>query len=51
MHIEESIKLDFKNVLICPKGSTLTSRAEVNMSRESVFHHSRKKYHGIPIIA
>lgn len=51
MHIEESIKLDFKDVLIRPKRSTLTSRAEVNISREFVFHNSRQKYHGIPIIA
>lgn len=51
MHIEESVKLDFKDVLIRPKRSTLTSRAEVDISREFVFHNSRKKYHGIPIIA
>jgi GMP reductase len=51
MHIEESIKLDFKDVLIRPKRSTLSSRAEVDISREFVFHNSRQKYHGIPIIA
>jgi GMP reductase len=51
MHIEESIKLDFKDVLIRPKRSTLTSRSDVDISREFVFHHSRKKYQGIPIIA
>lgn len=51
MHIEESVKLDFKDVLIRPKRSTLTSRSEVDISREFVFHNSRKKYHGIPIIA
>lgn len=51
MHIEESIKLDFKDVLIRPKRSTLTSRAEVDISREFIFHNSRQKYHGIPIIA
>lgn len=51
MHIEESIKLDFKDVLIRPKRSTLTSRSEVDISREFVFHHSHGKYHGIPIIA
>jgi GMP reductase len=50
MHIEESVKLDFKDVLIRPKRSTLTSRSEVDISREFVFHHSRRKYHGIPII-
>jgi GMP reductase len=51
MHIEESVKLDFKDVLIRPKRSTLTSRSEVDISREFVFHNSRKKYQGIPIIA
>jgi GMP reductase len=51
MHIEESIKLDFKDVLIRPKRSTLTSRSEVDISREFSFHHSRRKYRGIPIIA
>jgi GMP reductase len=51
MHIEESVKLDFKDVLIRPKRSTLPSRADVDISREFIFHHSRKKYQGIPIIA
>lgn len=51
MHIEESIKLDFKDVLIRPKRSTLVSRLEVDISREFVFLNSHKKYHGIPIIA
>jgi GMP reductase len=51
MHIEESLKLDFKDVLIRPKRSTLTSRAQVELQREFVFHHSGKTYHGIPLIA
>ncbi len=51
MHIEESVKLDFKDVLIRPKRSTLTSRLEVDIRREFIFHHSRKIYRGIPIIA
>lgn len=51
MHIEEAVKLDFKDVLIRPKRSTLTSRSEVDISREFVFRNSQKKYHGIPIIA
>ncbi|MBK4733275.1 GMP reductase [Noviherbaspirillum pedocola] len=51
MHIEESIKLDFKDVLIRPKRSTLTSRSEVDIHREFSFHHSKRQYHGIPIIA
>jgi len=51
MRIEEELKLDFKDVLIRPKRSTLTSRSEVDLSREYVFHHSGQHYLGIPIIA
>jgi GMP reductase len=51
MHIEESVKLDFKDVLIRPKRSTLTSRLEVDINREFIFRHSGTRYHGIPIIA
>lgn len=51
MHIEESVKLDFKDVLIRPKRSTLMSRLEVDIHREFVFHHSGRRYHGIPVIA
>jgi GMP reductase len=51
MHIEESVKLDFKDVLIRPKRSTLTSRSEVEIQREFIFRHSRERYHGIPVIA
>ncbi|MDB5793663.1 MAG: guaC [Noviherbaspirillum sp.] len=51
MHIEESVKLDFKDVLIRPKRSTLGSRSEVDIRRELTFRNSRKKYFGIPIIA
>ncbi|MDB5855681.1 MAG: reductase [Herminiimonas sp.] len=51
MHIEESIKLDFKDVLIRPKRSTLSSRSGVDIHREFIFHHSGARYHGIPVIA
>ena len=51
MRIEQDIKLDFKDVLIRPKRSTLTSRSEVDISRDYVFPHSSKTFHGIPIIA
>lgn len=51
MHLENSVKLDFKDVLIRPKRSTLTSRSEVDITREFKFLHSSKPYHGIPIIA
>lgn len=51
MRIETEIKLDFKDVLIRPKRSTLSSRAEVDISREFSFRHADRKYRGIPIIA
>ncbi len=51
MHIENTVKLDFKDVLIRPKRSTLSSRSEVDITREFKFRHSPVVYHGIPIIA
>ena len=51
MRIEQDMKLDFKDVLIRPKRSTLTSRSEVDISRDYVFLHSKRRYQGIPIIA
>lgn len=51
MHLVNSVKLDFKDVLIRPKRSTLSSRSEVDITREFKFLHSPKRYHGIPIIA
>lgn len=51
MIIEESIKLDFKDVLIRPKRSELKTRKEVDLKREFIFHHSKHTYKGIPIIA
>jgi GMP reductase len=51
MRIEQDVKLDFKDVLIRPKRSTLTSRSEVDISRDFTFLHSGRRYQGIPIIA
>lgn len=51
MHLENTVKLDFKDVLIRPKRSTLTSRSEVDITRDFKFLHSPVIYHGIPIIA
>lgn len=50
MHIESDIKLDFKDVLIRPKRSTLTSRREVDISREFKFKWSGRTFNGVPII-
>ncbi len=51
MRIEQEVKLDFKDVLIRPKRSTLTSRAEVDLVREFKFKHSDQTWSGVPIIA
>ena len=51
MRIEEDIKLDFKDVLIRPKRSTLKSRKDVDISREFNFKWSGKTFKGVPIIA
>lgn len=51
MRIEQDIKLDFKDVLIRPKRSTLKSRAEVNLQREYKFKHSQLSWQGVPVIA
>ena len=51
MRIEEDIKLDFKDVLIRPKRSTLSSRKEVDLNRTYIFKHSKSTWNGIPIMA
>lgn len=51
MRIEDEIKLDFKDVLIRPKRSTLSSRKEVDLSRTYRFKHSAREWTGIPIMA
>ncbi len=51
MRIEEDKKLDFKDVLIRPKRSTLRSRKDVDITREYKFKWSQRSYKGIPIIA
>jgi len=49
--VDSDIKLDFKDVLVRPKRSTLKSRSEVNLHRDFIFRHSKHTYNGIPIIA
>lgn len=51
MHIENEIRLDFKDVLIRPKRSTLSSRSEVSLERTFTMRNSHVQYSGIPIIA
>ena len=60
MLIENDIKLDYKDVLIRPKRSTLKSRSEVSLHREFSFRNyipdfpeniEKSHYRGIPIMA
>ncbi len=51
MRIEDEVKLDFKDVLIRPKRSTLSSRKEVDLTRTYKFKHSGHSWTGIPIMA
>ena len=51
MIIEDDIKLDYSDVLIRPKRSTLTSRFDVDLSRTYTFYHSGDEWTGIPIMS
>jgi len=51
MRIEDDIKLDYEDVLLRPKRSTLSSRREVNLERKFNFYHSNKIWKGIPIMS
>ena len=51
MRIEADIKLDYNDVLLRPKRSTMGSRKEVDLQRTYKFRNSRKEYTGIPIMA
>jgi GMP reductase len=51
MRIEDEVKLDYSDVLIRPKRSTLASRKEVDLQRTYKFKHSGWEYTGIPIMA
>ena len=51
MRIIEEVKLDFSDVLIKPKRSTLISRKDAWLARKFKFRHSNRNWEGIPIIA
>jgi GMP reductase len=61
MRLEEDIKLDYKDVLIRPKRSTLSSRKEVDLHRQYTFRNFEAydmedivegyDYSGIPVMA
>jgi len=49
--IETDVKLDYKDVLIRPKRSTLKSRSEVVLQRTYQFRNAKQSWTGVPIIA
>ena len=51
MRLETDIKLDFKDVLIRPKRSTLKSRSEVSLDITYNFRNSKLSWTGVPVIS
>lgn len=51
MRILDDVKLNFNDVLIIPKRSTLRSRKDVDLVRSYTFRHSNTTWSGIPIMA
>jgi GMP reductase len=51
MRIEDEVKLDFRDVLIRPKRSTLSSRKEADLTRTYKFKHSGHSWTGVPVMA
>ncbi len=51
MRIDNDVKLDFSDVLIRPKRSTLTSRKNFDLNRRFTFMHSGRTWTGVPIVA
>ena len=51
MRIVDDVKLDFSDVLIRPKRSTLRSRKNANLERTFRFKNSNQSWTGVPIIA
>ena len=51
MKIERDPKLDFNNVLIRPKRTTMSSRSEVDLVRDFLFPHSTLRLSAVPIIS
>jgi hypothetical protein len=45
--IETEVRLDFKDVLIRPKRSTLKSRSQVDVTREFRFLNSKRSWSGV----
>ena len=50
MRLISDTKLDFRDVLILPKRSTLSSRSEVSLERTFNFKNSKQSWTGVPIM-
>jgi len=50
LRIEEDVKLDYKDVLLRPKRSTLKSRSEVDLDRTFKFRWSKREWTGVPMV-
>ena len=51
MRIENEVKLDYSDVLICPKRSESPSRSNVDLVRKFTFLNSGVRWQGVPIVA
>lgn len=51
VRIESDVKLDYSDVLICPKRSEAPSRRNVNLLRSYRFLNSGVEWQGVPIVA
>ena len=51
MLINDDVKLDYSDVLIRPKRSTMNSRSDVSLKRTHTFLHSKEQWTGVPIMA
>lgn len=51
MRIDQGKKYDYHNLLLCPKRSELSSRADVDLTRQFNFRKSGRTWSGVPIMA
>jgi len=51
VRIDYNVHLDYSDVLLKPKRSTLSSRRDVDINREFNFINSKKKLTYVPIVA
>ena len=51
MRLDQNIHLDYADVLLKPKRSTLSSRRDVDMTRTFTFRNSKESYTCCPIVA